>query len=381
MSRKVGQIVARGERKWLVRVYLGRDRETRKRRYHNRTLCGSLRQAQEYLTKRLHERDLCRGVEGVKITLNEYLDHWLNTAAKPKLREKTYRDYEAMLRRYIRPEAGRKMLAVLSSLDLQGAYQQMIDRGLSARTIRYTHAVLRSALRQAVRWQVLLNDPTQSVQLPRQQHREMRVLTTEQARTFLKIALATPQGHIFTVALTTGMRPSEYLALCWQDIDWEHGTVSIVRTLERNNGQWRFAETKRVRSRRVVKLQDWVLSLLKKLRSARTQGTTSTNVQIGSMGLIFVTAAGQPINEDYLVKKHFKPILRQAGLPDIRLYDLRHTTATLALTVGIPPKVVSEQLGHASAAFTLDTYSHVLPHMQEEAAAKMEAALLNGLSF
>jgi integrase len=97
--------------------------------------------------------------------------------------------------------------------------------------------------------------------------------------------------------------------------------------------------------------------------------------------LIFATPRGEPINEEYLVKKHFKPLLREAGLPNIRLYDLRHTSATLALTVGVPPKVVSEQLGHASAAFTLDTYSHVLPHMQEEAAAKMEAALMNGLSL
>jgi integrase len=97
--------------------------------------------------------------------------------------------------------------------------------------------------------------------------------------------------------------------------------------------------------------------------------------------LIFTTARDEPINEEYLVKKHFKPLLREAGLPNFRLYDLRHTSATLALTVGVAPKVVSEQLGHASAAFTLDTYSHVLPHMQEEAAAKMEAALMNGLSL
>ena len=377
MSRKVGQIIARGRRHWLVRVYLGRDPETHKRKYHNRTLRGSLRQAQAYLTRRLHETDLCRGVEGVQVTLDEFLDHWLKTAAKPKVREKTYRDYEAMLRRYIRPHIGTKIIAVLSPLDIQGAYQQMIDRNLSARTIRYAHAVLRCALRQAIRWQLLLNDPTQGVQLPRQQSREMRVLTTEQARVFLRVAVRTSYGPIFAIALTTGMRPSEYLALCWQDVEWERGTVGIVRTLQRSEGQWRFAETKRAGSRRVVKLQSWLLSLLRKVREESAEQTRDDVFS----DLIFTTARGGPINEDYLVKKHFKPILRQAGLPEIRLYDLRHTAATLALTVGISPKVVSEQLGHASAAFTLDTYSHVLPHMQEEAAAKMEAALLNGLSF
>jgi integrase len=308
MSRKVGQIIARGERRWLVRVYLGRESEMRKRTYHNQTVYGSLRNAQAYLTRRLHERDLSRGVEGLQVTVDEFLDHLLKTAVKPKVRAKTHRDYSAMLRRYIRPAIGAGILASLSPREIQAAYQVMIDRKLSARTVRYAHAVLRAAIRQAIRWQLLLNDPTQGVELPREQCREMFVLTTEQARSFLRTALHSPQGCIFAVALTTGMRPSEYLALCWRDIDWDRGTISVV-------------------------------------------------------------------------KKHFKPLLREAGLPNIRLYDLRHTSATLALTVGVAPKVVSEQLGHASAAFTLDTYSHVLPHMQDEAAAKMEAALLNGLSL
>ena len=379
MSRKVGQIIARGERRWLVRVYLGRDRETRKRTYYNRTVYGSLRHAQAYLTRRLHERDLSRGVEGLQVTVDEFLDHWLKTAVKPKVRAKTHRDYAAMLRRYIRPAIGARILASLSPLEIQAAYQVMIERKLSARTVRYAHAVLRAAIRQAIRWQLLLNDPTLGVELPREQCREMSVLTTEQARSFLRTASHSPQGCIFAVALTTGMRPSEYLALCWRDIDWDRGTISVVRTLHRNEGQWTFADTKRVRSRRVVKLQMWVLDLLRKLKGG--VGETEAACDSVFADLIFTTTRGEPTSEEYLVKKHFKPLLREAGLPNIRLYDLRHTSATLALTVGVAPKVVSEQLGHASAAFTLDTYSHVLPHMQEEAAARMEAALLNGLSF
>jgi integrase len=379
MSRKVGQIIARGERRWLVRVYLGRDRETRKRTYYNRTVYGSLRHAQAYLTRRLHERDLSRGVEGLQVTVDEFLDHWLKTAVKPKVRAKTYRDYAAMLRRYIRPAIGARILASLSPLEIQAAYQVMIDRKLSARTVRYAHAVLRAAIRQAIRWQLLLADPTQGVQLPSQNCREMSVLSTGQARSFLRAALHSPQACLFAVALTTGMRPSEYLGLCWRDIDWGRGTVSVVRTIHKYEGQWIFADTKRVRSRRIVKLQNWVLERLRKLKD-KNDGIGDTCVAAFD-DLIFITSHGEPINEEYLVKKHFKPILREAGLPNIRLYDLRHTSATLALTVGVAPKVVSEQLGHASAAFTLDTYSHVLPHMQDEAATKMEAALMNGLSL
>ena len=119
--------------------------------------------------------------------------------------------------------------------------------------------------------------------------------------------------------------------------------------------------------------------LLRKLKGGADEAELACDSVFAE--LIFTTTRGEPINEEYLVKKHFKPLLREVGLPNIRLYDLRHTSATLALTVGVAPKVVSEQLGHASAAFTLDTYSHVLPHMQDEAASKMEAALLNGLSL
>jgi integrase len=188
----------------------------------------------------------------------------------------------------------------------------MIEGGLSARSIRYTHAVLRSALRQAVGWQLLLNDPTKGVHLPRQPHREMRVLTTKEARTFLNVALISPHRCVFALALTTGMRPSEYLALCWQDIDWERGTVSVVRTLERSKAQRRFAETKRTRSGRVVKLQSWVLNLLKNLRNKRGEGIPTGDPKTQA-DLVFTTALGEPItaeNSSFWSENANKLILR-----------------------------------------------------------------------
>lgn len=372
MARKTGQIVGRGRRRWLVRVFLGRDRETRRRRYHNRTVHGTARRAQEYLTKMLRERDLGRGLEGSEITLNEYLDRWFTNAARPKLRDKSYRSYESLLRRYVRPSIGERILSAITPLDVQSAYQKMIDRGLSARTVRYTHSVLRSAIRQAIRWRLLAQDPTDGAQLPRLRRREMRVLGAEQSRAFLSAALKTHDGPVFAIALTTGMRPSEYLALKWEDIDWVRGTVSVVRTLEKVSGGWRFAETKRARSRRIIKFQDWVLETLKNLqaRTIRRSGCSRPD----DSELVFTSPAGRPIYSDKLAKS-FKAILGQNGLPMIRLYDLRHTAATLALSAGVPPKVVAEQLGHASAAFTLDVYSHLLPHMQEEAAIKVEQIL------
>jgi integrase len=372
LARKTGQIVGRGRHRWLVRVFLGRDRETRRRRYLNRTVHGPVRQAQSYLNKVLRERDLGRRVEGVTVTLDEFLDRWLDTAAKPKLRHKSYESYESLLCRYIRPVLGGRILSAITPLDVQSAYQKMIDRGLSARTVRYTHSVLRSAIRQAIRWRLLLQDPTDGAQLPRLGRREMSVLTAEQSRIFLSAALKTHYGTVFAIALTTGMRPSEYLALKWQDIDWDRGTVSVVRTLERSAGGWCFAETKRARSRRIIKFQDWVLETLGNLqaRTIRRSGCSRPD----NPELVFTSPAGHPIYSDKLAKR-FKVILGQNGLPIIRLYDLRHTAATLALSAGVPPKIVAEQLGHASAAFTLDVYSHLLPHMQEEAAIRVEQIL------
>jgi integrase len=212
LARKTGQIVGRGRSRWLVRVYLGRDHQTHKRRYHNRTVHGPVRHAQTYLNKVLRERDLGRGLEGSEITLNEFLDRWLVTAAKPRLRETSNRDYQSLLRRYIRPMLGERMLSAICPLDIQGAYQGMFEHGLSARTVRYTHSVLRSSMRQAIRWQLLLEDPTNGAQLPRLRRREMRIFTVEQSRAFLEAAVRTPCGPVFAVALTTAARPSEYLA-------------------------------------------------------------------------------------------------------------------------------------------------------------------------
>jgi integrase len=224
---------------------------------------------------------------------------------------------------------------------------------------------------------MILEVPTKGLKVPRIRRREMRVLSIDEAKTFLKFALPTMYGNLFAVAITTGMRPSECIGLKWQDLDWERATVSVKRTLRKGlTGQWEYGETKRAGSRRLIRLQNWVLARLKQVREFQAAHAVADPEEWPeAVDLIFVTEFGRPVNVNSLVYKHFKPILKRAGLPNIRLYDLRHTAATLALTVGVSPKVVSEQLGHTSAAFTLDVYSHVLPHMQDDAAAKVEAAL------
>ena len=371
MARKVGQIIARGDRRWLIRVYLGRDHETKKRNYHNRTIHGRMREAQAYLTKKLRERDLGRDLEGAKITLNEYLDRWLETAVKPEYDRRPARTMTACCDRYIRPGSRRKSSGCTAPSGPSN-HLSANDRARPVRSDRPLHAcgikvcdaagiAVASVARESCRWR---QNPAAG------QRRNACRSPVEQAQDISQGCTGTPHGPVLAVALTTGMRPSEYLGLKWQDIDWARQTVSVVRSIRRLDGRWCFSDTKRSRSRRPIKLQSWIVALLRDLQTKASAHDLCPEAH----DLVFRTSSGQPINADYLAK-HFRSILDLAGVPRIRLYDLRHSAATIALAAGVSPKVVSEQLGHASTAFTLDTYAHVLPHMQDEAVARVEAML------
>ncbi|HYL15798.1 MAG TPA: tyrosine-type recombinase/integrase [Terriglobales bacterium] len=373
MARKTGQLISRGSRTWLVRVSLGRDSETGTRKYHNKTVRGSFREAQTYLNGKLQEREIGRLPRAAAISLNQYLDQWLTTAAKPRLRPKSYIDYAALLRLHIRPILGTRPLGAIVQFDIQSIYSQMFERGLSARTIEYTNAVLQSALRQAVRWKMLGEDPCIGVDLPRMKRREMEALSVEEYRRFLAVARETEWFALYALALTTGMRPSEYLALKWSDIDWHRGAASVCRTIQHSKAGFLFDDTKRKRSRRVVKLQDFVRKALDCLRNSQLLPTEG-ECQV-EHDLIFRSGTGSPLKQRP-VKREFRRLLETAGIRPIRLYDLRHTAATLAVAAGVSVKVISDQLGHASISFTLERYSHVLPSIQDEAAVRVERMLM-----
>lgn len=249
----------------------------------------------------------------------------------------------------------------------------MFERGLSARTIEYTNAVLQSALRQAVRWKLLADDPCVGVDLPRMKRREMEALSVEECRRFPAVAREAEWFALYALALTTGMRPSEYLALKWSDIDWQRGAASVCRTIQHSKAGWLFDDTKRKRSRRVVKLQDFVLKALDILRNSQLPSKDGDGQ--AEHDLIFRSGMGSPLKQR-TVKREFRRLLGVAGIRPIRLYDLRHTAATLAVAAGVSVKVISDQLGHASISFILERYSHVLPSIQDEAAARVERMLM-----
>jgi len=373
-----GQIISRGKSTWLVRVYIGRD-EGGKRKYLNKTVHGNKKAADRWLTKALRDKDLGVEIEPAQDTLNEFLDKWLDGAAKAKVRPRTFAGYQDTMRRYIRPHLGSRPLAKLGTLEIQTVYNKLSESGLSPRTIAYTHMILKQALKQAIQWRLLIHNPCDGVKPPRQVRNEMQVLDPRQARKFLAGCKNQKNGPVFELAMTTGLRPSEYLALKWSDVDLEKGTVSINRSIDiLPGGGWAFDENKTGRSRRTVKLHSSVAQMLGEHHVGQEQEHLQAGEKWTHHNLVFTNETGGPVDRHNLSNRDFRRILTNAGLPQIRLYDLRHTAATLALVAGVPVKVVSEQLGHASVALTLDTYSHVLPHMQDDAAAKVEALLAGG---
>lgn len=370
-----GQIIKRGDRTWLVRIYNGCD-ENGTRRYINKTIHGTKKDANQYLTAKLRDKDLGLNIEPSSESLGKYLDKWLETSVKPRVRARTFDDYDALLKRYVREPLGAIKLADLRAIDIQKVYQSMQERKLSPRVVRYTHAVLSSALKQAVKWDMLHRNPASAVDLPRMVRKEMRAMAPEEASRFLEVAKGTRQYALFNFALSTGMRPQEYLGLKWSDIDLERGTATVRRAIVwKRGGGWDFAEPKTSQSRRTMPLP---ASTVKALSEHKRQQRIE-RLRIGSEwqdnGLVFPTTLGTPYTLSSLTNKSFKPALMKAELTGFNLYSLRHTHATLLLANGENAKVASERLGHSTIVLTLDTYSHVLPDMQQGAADRIETLL------
>ncbi len=361
-----GQIIKRGENVHLIRIYLGRG-EGGKRSYLNQTVHGTKKDAQRELTKLLRERDLGTLAQPSRTSLDDYLESWLGSVAKTRVRERTHRDYVWLLKKYIRPALGERRLDQLKALELQKLYGELSAQGLSPRTVRYAHTVLRNALEQAVKWGMIARNPADLVQLPRKQGREMSAFSPEEAQRFLAAAREDPHFAVFSLLLDTGLRPGEALALKWSDMDLVDRRLTVRRTLTRNAQGWHFAEPKTAGSRRNVPFTSPLQSVL-----VAHQDTQHTNPH----NLVFVGEGGEPLHANNLGRRNLPRILERVGLAeDFRLYDLRHTCATLMLLAGVHPKVVSERLGHASVKITLDTYSHVLPTMQREATERLGTLL------
>jgi integrase len=309
--------------------------------------------------------------------VGEYLDRWLSDSVRDTVKATTFERYEQITRLHLKPALGRVKLKALTPAHVRGLYREKLEAGSSARTVRYIHTTLHKALKQAVMDGLIPRNATEAVKPPQQTREEMRPLTPEQAKHLLQVARETGNRleALYVLAIHTGLRQGELLGLKWDDVDLEDGSLQVRRTLTITKDGPVFTTPKTAGSRRSVKLTSKATEALKR-HLERQLGEID---RVGSLwsenGLIFASETGDPLDRRAVTTLKFKPLPKYAGLPEIRFHDLRHTCATLLLTRNVNPKIVSEMLGHATIAITLDTYSHVLPNMRDQAAAAMEEAL------
>lgn len=327
-----GQLVNRGENKWLVRVPNGRALNGT-RKYINRTVHGTKRDAQRELTRLLRDRDMGVLTEPTRQTLGDFLRDWLESTAKARVREVTHRSYTAWLgRTALKSDIAAVRLASVSASDLQAFLNSLTAGGYSPRSVAYVRAILRTALEQAVRWNRLPRNPAARgmLTLPRQQRHEMRALGPEQARAFLREAAADEWFALWALLLTTGIRPGEACGLKWSD--WEGDRLGVRRALVwRYRGAWSLEDPKTSKARRTLMLSETAIQALRDHRRPQAEKRLAAGRQYETLDLIFATSLGRPIDIRALVRPHFNSILKRAGLPNIRLYDLRHSAATILL--------------------------------------------------
>jgi integrase len=327
-----------------------------KRRYVSGKTKAEVRQK---LRKLLADRDEGIAYDSENLTVGSYLDRGLQ-AVKGSVRER----HEQVVRLHLKPTVGGVKLDRLNALQVQAAYGWKLEAGLSPRSVEIIHTTLHKALKQAVRWTLVPRNVAEAVTPQRPIRKEIKPLSQEQARTLLEVSRDDPLRAFYVLAVTTGMRNGELLGLQWKDVDLEGRTLRVRRTVF--NGV--VSPPKTTAGNRTIRLTGLAIGALREHRLCEAKWCISE--------WVFPSRRGTPLNVHNVHNRSWKPLLERAGLPtSTRMHDLRHTCATLLLSRGVPVKVVSEMLGRASVAITLDTYSHVLPNMQEAAAKAMEDAL------
>jgi integrase len=300
------------------------------------------------------------------LTVGTFLGDWI-AHMRGRVRPKTLDGYQGLIRLYALPSLGALRLAELAPLDIQRLYGELFgpERGLSGGTVVNLHLVLTQAFGQAERWGLIPKNPVAGAQPPRPRRPERAAVDAALAERLLAATEGTRFSLPVAIALATGMRRGEILALRWCDIDSDLSVARVRRTLQTAGGALLFVEPKTRRSRRAVELPEFVRPHLEWQRKERP-GRIAASRRWAEHDLVIDRGDGRPVNPDTLSSAWYR-FCKKEGFPGVRFHDLRHAHATLMLLQGVHPKVVSERLGHASIGITLDTYSHVLPSMQAEA--------------
>ena len=372
-----GHITKRGKSSWAVVIDLGRDPVTGARKQLWRSVKGTKRDAEALLVQFLHQRENGIDAPPGRLTVAEYLQRWLSVYAQPNTAPKTFRRYEQIVRVHLLPVIGGTPLTKLRPLQIQGVYTQVLEKGVSARTALHCHRVLREALQHALKWQLIARNPADSVQPPRPQRYEIAAMGPDEVKRLLAAADETRYGDLIHLAALSGLRQGELMGLRWQDVDLEAGILHIRQTCQWLPRQgFIFRQPKTYRSARPVALSPASAQRLRQHRLRQLEERLAAGPAYQDGGLVFANALGAPLHPTNL-RRTWLRIADRAGLPRLRFHDLRHAHASLLLQQGVHPKIVSERLGHSTVGITLDTYSHVLPGLQAQAANGLDALLAN----
>ena len=369
-----GSIYRRRDGRWVAELDLGyRDGKRRRRTLYGR----NYEEVRAKLRKAHADQDHGLPLGDSRQTVREFFIRWLE-AVRPSLSQRTWERYEQYTRLHVVPGLGDFKVSSLSGQHLERFYADRLAT-LNPTTVHHIHALIHRAFASAVRQRLLAFNVANEVDPPRIKRSEFAALTAEQARRLLRAARGHRLEALFTLALSTGMRQGEMLALSWRDIDLAHRRVTVRGTLQRIGGKGLLVgEPKTRSSRRRVALGATAVKALTDHYQRECTAASDRGAGFREDDFVFTNERGGPLDPGNLRDRVFRPLLAQAGLPMIRFHDLRHSAATLLLGEGLHAKIVSEMLGHANITMTLDTYSHVTPTMHDQAANVIDQVFAMG---
>ena len=369
-GRGEGGITKRRDGRWMGQADLGwQDGKRRRKSLYGRTKSEVQAKLRETLHRKAHGMPPVPEQE----TVGTFLRRWLDIK-KEGVRQRTWTRYEQIVRAHLLPNLDRIRLAQLTPQDAAECLRRVKVSG-SAYMARGARDVLRTALNQALRWELVSRNVAVLTDPPRHRTREITPLTPGQAGTLLAAVAGHRLEALITVALGLGLRQGEALGLRWeQDVDLEAGKLSVQQTLVRAGREPRFEEPKTDRSRRTITMPGVVAAALRRHRTRQLEEQLAAGPEWHRSRLVFTTPIGTPIDRGRL-HGTFKAILRSAGLPDIRYHDLRHTAATLLLVQGVDMRTIMATLGHSRISQTMDLYAHMMPTLRGHAAEQMDAIL------
>jgi len=371
-----GSITKRGKKSWRLQVFLGKGPDGKPERYFE-TVRGIKRDAESRLSQLLAEYGRGNTPSRGSLTVADLLNQWLEGRVRTNCAPRTIESYHSTAELHLIPNLGHYQLRHLQPSMIEAYYSKACE-SLSPKSVLYHHRLLKQALKYGCQQGYIGRNPADLVKPPKPRRKLMRTLTQSEVADLL---IAAQDNHYYPViytAVSSGLRQGEILGLRWRDIDIASRSISVNRCLYKRRGICQFLEPKTPHSRRRVAMTPKLAEFLGEYRLERERLFHELGETIALDDLVFGTIEGKPLDPG-VVSHNFARIAKRAGLENVRFHDLRHTFASLMLQRGAKPKVISEALGHASVAFTLDTYSHIIEGMQEEAMALLDEVLPAGV--